>query len=46
MDHVVITIKGGESLATSSDDDQIRCPPLGRRDKEMQIKCVWLNRTL
>jgi hypothetical protein len=46
MDHVVITTEVVEWSATSSDDDQTRCLLEGRREKEIAIKCTWLDNTL
>jgi hypothetical protein len=31
---------------TSSDDDQTKCEPKVRREKEVRIKCVWLDKFL
>jgi hypothetical protein len=46
MDHAVISNEQVNWSCTSSDDDQTRCEPEIRREKEDAIKCAWLNNTL
>ena len=46
MDHIVVSIEQVEWLYTSSDDDQARCMPEVRREKEITIKYAWLDSIL
>jgi hypothetical protein len=46
MDHVAVSNEHVEWSCTSSDDDQTRYEPEVRHEKEVIIKCAWLDKTL
>ena len=46
MDHVVISNEQVEWSCISSDDDQTGYEPEIKHEKEVTIKCAWLDKTL
>jgi hypothetical protein len=46
MDHVVVSTEQVEWSCSPSNDDQTGCVSKARHEKEVTIKCVWLDSTL
>jgi hypothetical protein len=46
MDHAIVSNEQVDWSCTSSGDDQTRCESKVRCEKEVRIKCAWLDRTL
>jgi hypothetical protein len=46
MDHAIVSNEQVEWSCTSSDYDQTGCEPEVRCEKEVTIKCAWLDKTL